>query len=130
MDLGDEKAEFDFACLISESNFDRQWDPKLFIGEAKSFGEGDLLKDKDVEKLKLIAERLPDCGIVFAVLRDHLHENETARLNELLLWLRTRRKQRKSKGDLLILTGNELFYDVSPTEKWQELGGRLSLIHI
>jgi hypothetical protein len=47
--------------------------PSLIIGEAKSFGSGELITAKDLAKLKALATKLPEAFIVIAVAARSLH---------------------------------------------------------
>ena len=56
------------------------------IGEAKSLGKGELIKPKDLTKLKAIASRLSDAVVVISVLRDHFTAVEGRRRISLPLF--------------------------------------------
>jgi hypothetical protein len=47
--------------------------PDIIIGEAKSLGEGDLIKSKDLEKLRIISRKFPGAIVVISVLRGQVH---------------------------------------------------------
>ena len=64
------KCEADFVALRRADKYDRIEDPELIIGETKSFGQGDLIKPKDLSKLKRIAAKVPGAVIVISVMRE------------------------------------------------------------
>ena len=71
--------ELDLALWFkSESTFQEEEEPKFVVGEAKSFGEGDLIKDKDIATLKAAAERIEGAYMLVAVLKPQLSNSEKA----------------------------------------------------
>jgi hypothetical protein len=70
------EAETDFVALKKNDMFGANKQPELIIGEAKSFGVGDLIKDKDIIKLKALGQKLPGAIIVISILRDKFTPTE------------------------------------------------------
>ena len=112
--------EIDFAIWVPEERgFDVNGEPRLIIGEAKSFGE-DVIKNDDLEKLKKSASSIPDSIIVISVLKESFSENEKQRLNEFVLWARDPVGYRPRHW-VILLTGTELFNEFLE-RTWKDLG--------
>ncbi|BBN58861.1 hypothetical protein [Hydrogenovibrio marinus] len=118
---GGQKAEIDFALWVpQEKRFDTYGEPRLIIGEAKSFGE-DIVKDDDLNKMKKTASLLPNSIIVISVLKDGFSEAEKARLRDFVEWSRGTPKDSRPKHWVILLTGIELFTEFLQ-HKWESLG--------
>lgn len=98
-------------------------EPRFIIGEAKSFGEGDIVKGKDIETLKWTAERLPGAFMVVSVLKRAFTRSEKQRLVELARWGRSTRINGEPRNPLIVLTGTELFADHDIRAEWKAAGG-------
>lgn len=119
-----QKTEIDFAIWLSEDRgFDVNGEPRLIIGEAKSFGK-DIIKSEDLEKLKVSASAVRDSIIVISVLKESFSENEIKRLKEFVLWAREPIDDRPRHW-VILLTGTELFSEFL-IQKWKELGAPYS----
>ncbi|MGE6608836.1 hypothetical protein ACQKE4_20395 [Halomonas sp. NPDC076908] len=115
-----QKTEIDFAIWIPEERgFNINGEPRLIIGEAKSFGE-DIIKGNDLDKLKKTASVIPDSVIVISVLKDSFSKEEKQRLIEFVSWAREPVNYRPRHW-VILLTGTELFND-SLERTWQNLG--------
>ena len=97
-------------------------DPELVIGEAKSFGEGELIKKSDVTKLTMLARNFPGSTIVVSVLRDDFTKKEKKLLESLASICRKPDSGGGMANPLVLLTGRELFFDFSLPETWKKLG--------
>jgi hypothetical protein len=85
--VGTLKCEVDLIAWRGEDRLgERQRPPTLIIGETKSLGKGQLIKQKDLTKLKAIASRLPDAVVVLSVLRDHFTSEEKKLLTKFVNW--------------------------------------------
>ena len=116
----EQKTEIDFAIWVPEERgFNINGEPRLIIGEAKSFGE-DVIKDDDLEKLKKSANVIPDSIIVISVLKESFSEAEKQRLKEFVLWARETVNYRP-KHWVILLTGTELFNEFLE-QTWKDLG--------
>jgi hypothetical protein len=82
------KCEADFIALRRADRLDRFEEPELVIGETKSFGQGDLIKPKDLAKLKRIASKLPGAVIVISVMRETFTATEKRILKGFVEWSR------------------------------------------
>jgi hypothetical protein len=103
------KAEADFLAWYSVGDFDSRREPRTLIGEAKSFGKGDLIKANDIAKLKLVASKIPGSIIVVSVLKTEFTPEETGRLIGLVRWGRRNSWQGKPINQVFTLTGIEIF---------------------
>ncbi|MGP5565445.1 hypothetical protein [Vreelandella alkaliphila] len=112
--------EVDFAVWASdESGFDINPEPRLIIGEAKSFAL-DAVKEKDLEQLKEAAALLPGSVLVISVLKESFSDEEIERLNRFVEWSR----ESSSYGPkhwVILLTGIELF-DEFLENNWKKKG--------
>ena len=116
--------EADYVAWIPRERYGENLAPKLVIGEAKSFGKGDLVKPHDLEQLRRIARTLPGATIVISVLRDHFTENEKRALLPFVKWARRLNKDWAPTNPVILLTGVELFNDFDLGSTWTEKGGR------
>ncbi|GJL56098.1 MAG: hypothetical protein NPIRA02_32300 [Nitrospirales bacterium] len=121
----DKKCEIDFALWSSEvSSHDYCSNPKLVIGEAKSFGEN-IIKEKDISQLKIAAEMLPDSVITISVLKENFSSNEKALLRKFIDWAR-RPVNHEPRHWVILLTGTELFAENGISNTWKNKGGPFS----
>ena len=122
MDDASPPCEVDFIACMSCRHLGKTLDPDLLIGETKSFGIVDLIRDEDIARLKNVAGRFPGAIIVCAVLRDHFTDKEKARLRRLVHWGRRPNQDGEPTNPVVLLTGNELFFDISLGTTWKHLG--------
>jgi hypothetical protein len=85
--------------------------PDIIIGEAKSLGEGDLIKSKDLEKLRIISRKFPGAIVVISVLRDRFTASG-----------------RKPTNPVILLTAHELLAEHHIGFTWKQLGAPYSEI--
>ena len=114
--------ELDFVAWRRKEGWDVSTAPDLVIGEAKSLGRGDLIKPKDLMRLKLVGEKLPGSIIVLSVLRDHFTANEKDILRPFVKWARRPDVRGEPSNPVVLLTSHELFMDHFVTETWKKLG--------
>ncbi|WP_447969889.1 hypothetical protein [Nitrospira sp. M1] len=118
---GDKKCEIDFALWTADDNrHDSYSDPKLIIGEAKSFGKN-TIKEKDISQLKIAAELLPDSVITISVLKEKFSDDEIALLREFIGWARKPIKH-EPRHWVILLTGTELFAELGIRDAWKKKG--------
>lgn len=119
---GSMELETDFFAWLSEDRDRLASEPDLVLGECKSFGN-DLFKEKDLNRLKNLAEHFESPYLVAACLKSELAKDEKARLAEFARdgWRRFRQGTRPYK--LVILTGMELFGSFSYKQRWESAGG-------
>lgn len=118
---GEKKCEIDFALWVEDNNnSDTYGDPKLVIGEAKSFGS-QVIKEKDISQIKKAAEMLPNSIIVVSVLKENFSDAEKVLLKKFVEWAR-----KPFNGDprhwVILLTGTELFAEHHITNAWKDKG--------
>ncbi|APG08148.1 hypothetical protein BKD09_07390 [Bradyrhizobium japonicum] len=118
------KCEVDFLAWRADDRLsDRQKPPTLIIGEAKSLGNGELVKQKDLAKLKAIASRLPNSVVVISVLRDRFTPTEKKLLTAFANWGRRVNVHGEPTNPVLLLTSNELMVRHFLSRTWEKLGG-------
>jgi hypothetical protein len=115
-------SEVDFVVWRGEDRHEVHTPPDLIIGEAKSLGQGDLIKTKDLKKLKTVAKKLPGAIIVLSVLRDCFTKNEKLILKPFVKWGRRPDIWGEPTNPVLLLTTNELFMNHFVSATWKELG--------
>ena len=116
-------SEVDFVVWLGNDLHDLHTPPVLIIGEAKSLGQGDLIKPNDLKKPKAVAKKLPGAIIVLSVLRESFTNNERAILKPFVKWGRRPDIWGEPTNPVLLLTTNELFMDHFVSATWKELGG-------
>ncbi|WP_120501225.1 hypothetical protein [Roseovarius sp. EL26] len=119
--------EVDFIAWRSRVHFGETLEPDLLIGETKSFGRGDLIQDDDIARLKRVAGQFPGSIIICSVLRDQFTDNEIERLKKLAQWARRPNQSCEPTNPLILLTGNELFFDITLGSTWKGLGEPYSM---
>jgi len=117
------KFEIDLAGWYSEGEkfwIDRS--PVAVFGEAKSFGM-DIFKERDVQRLKGLAEAIPGSYVVFSAMKKQLSDGEKARIKKFAEWGRVPQKNGEPRAMVIVLTATELFADHYLKQTWQEVGG-------
>jgi hypothetical protein len=125
MNLGfhGEKCEADFVALLSPDQMDGHTEPELVIGEAKSFGKGELVKAHDLSQLKKVGRKLPGAYILIAVMRNEFTPTEKTLLKKFALWGRRLNDRGRATNPVILLTRHELFMRYRISSAWKELGG-------
>lgn len=121
------RREVDFIAWHSEERFGHfgfRRPPKLIIGEAKSFGRGELVTRDEIAKLRQVADWLGEVVIVISVLRDGFTVKEKALLRALVRWGRRLNAVGEPRVPVILLTARELTFDYSLDETWRKLGER------
>lgn len=117
--------EVDFIAWHSDDGLrETRRPPQLVIGEAKSLGQGELIKPSELTKLRSVAAKLPEAVIVIAVLRDHFTPAETNILQGFVKWGRRVNAFGEPTNPVLLLTSHELTMDYSVSHTWKTLGGK------
>lgn len=121
----DKRMEADYIAFHQADAFESQYDPTVILGEAKSFGQGDLIKGKDIAKLKDLALRFPGSFLAVSVLRNEFTDTEKELLRTLVRWTRKLGTDGGPRNRVLLLTGHELLRQSEPiSHTWKEIGGR------
>ena len=118
IDGKEREIEVDLGLLMSDTS----WEGtriRLLFGECKTFNN---LKKSDKDKMSLIADEFPDAVLVFATLNKSLTKTEKKLLLSLLQKIRRQSASKQSHGNLLVLTGNELFDLHGPPYCWKGKG--------
>lgn len=121
LEFGGKKYEADFIAWWRKGNYDDDTPPSLIIGESKSLGKGDLLKPKDIDKLRSLATKLPGAVILISVMRDHFTPNEKKVLTSFVKWARRPNDAGQCTNPVILFTGHELFTDHNIASTWKEL---------
>jgi len=115
-------AEADFVAWRRSERHGADIPPDLLIGETKSLGQGDLVKPKDLAKLKAIARKLPGAKLVISVLRDNFTVSEKKWLQQFVKWCRRPDDHWRPTNPVILLTAHELFFEHLISATWEELG--------
>lgn len=121
---GEPPMEVDFALWYSGDSmgFDENEAVTVF-GESKSFGTK-CFHEEDISRMRRLAERFPGAFIVFAALKDELHEDERSAIAEFAAWGREPiHGTGRPRAPVMVLTGTELFAPWKITDAWNSLGG-------
>ena len=116
--------EVDYAAWVSHPSADRVAHPSLVFGEAKSFGEGDLIGPRDLTQLRRVATRFPGAVIVISVMREGFTPGEVRNLLPFVKWARRLDTHWMPTNPVVLLTGVELFHAFDIESTWRETGGR------
>lgn len=115
-------AEVDFVAWRRRETHGFHNPPDLILGETKSLGKGDLIKPKDLAKLKAIGRKLPGAILVISVLRDNFTDSEKKWLQQFVKWCRRPDDHGRPTNPVVLLTANELFFEHLINATWEELG--------
>ncbi|MHA1212978.1 MAG: hypothetical protein ACTSSH_11000, partial [Candidatus Heimdallarchaeota archaeon] len=114
------KCEVDFAIWLSDENgHDVHGDPRLLIGEAKSFAVNSVTQ-KDLSQLKIAAGLMPNSILIISVLKTEFSVDEIVLLKEFVEWAREPANY-KPKHWVILLTGTELYAEFLG-QAWEEKG--------
>jgi hypothetical protein len=121
------KTEADFILWYQRKRmFGTNHRTEIVFGEAKSFGK-DVFSDRDIDRMKRLAETFPGAILVFATMKDggEFSKDEIKRLRTLAQWGREHDSNtRRSRAPVIILTGLELFSDWYLKQTWKNKGGK------
>lgn len=95
----------------------------MVFGEAKSFGTK-CFHAKDVERMRQLADLFPGAFLVFAALKEALHEEERTAIAALAQWGREPLDDGRPRAPVIVLTGTELFSTWHIAHTWKELEGK------
>jgi len=117
------RVEVDFLALRRVERHDLAAAPEIILGEAKSVGKGQLIKPRDVARLKAVAAKLPGAVVVISVLRDHFLPAEKRILEPFVKWGRRLNADREATNPIVLLTSKELMFNFELAATWKDLGG-------
>lgn len=116
--------EIDFVAWFSRASFEHDLPPTLVFGEAKSFGDGDLVTRDELNSLRRLATQFPGSATIISVLRPKFTDNEKRLLLPFVNWSRRLNKYSRPTNLVILLTGIELFHEFDVESTWRDLGGR------
>ena len=115
--------ETDFTFLFRRQRVFGRWEEPLIVaGEAKSFAQ-DAIKERDIERLKLLAGKIPGIFLVIAILKERLSPQEAKRVTRLARWGRSLCRDGRPRAQVIILTATELFVQDNIADAWRRKGG-------
>lgn len=121
-----QRLETDFFAWWGDHGLTRSLrDPATIVGECKSLGT-DTFKDKDIARLKALAQAVPGAYLVVATLKTQFSPGEVRRLKALCRWGWSRAKPDRRPSRVIVLTGVELFGNGSLSYDWKQAGGALA----
>ena len=112
--------EADFGIFLSQGRLDEIKSPVVIFGECKSFF--DEFTNKDINRMKQMADNFPGSVIAFCILRPTLTVREKKIIAKLARRGRKHFKAERWLNPVLILTGIELFSDFGPPSCWKDKG--------
>ncbi len=122
------RMEIDFVLWRQENRlFQESQEPSIVLGEAKSFA-AEAFSSKVILNLKGLGQRFPGCFLVASVMKKEFSKKEKQFLMQLAMWGRTPGKDGMPRSPLIVLTGNELFFDWRLRHTWEELGGKFAAV--
>jgi len=92
-------------------------EPVLVLGECKSYGR---FLQKDVDRMRRLGDTFPGTTLVFCTFRRELDGSEKKRIAGLAKRGRESLAGERWLHPVLVLTGDELFSDISPPEWWRQ----------
>lgn len=118
--MGDEgDREVDLGLFIKEVKLSQSVVETIFA-ECKSYEK---FTRKDVERMRMLADQVPGCVLVFSTLRRGLSESETKLLRPLANYGRKCWRAGKAYSPVMIVTGTELLSRQEPLGTWRNCGG-------
>lgn len=124
--FGNQNSEIDFVVWNQEDKILRENpEPVTLFGEAKSFGVN-VFTQKVISTLRAVGQHFPGSFLVVAAMKKELSAKEKYLLRQLALWGRRPGKDGMPVSPLIVLTGNELFFDFHLQHTWKALGGKFA----
>jgi hypothetical protein len=116
--------EVDFTLWYRRGGIlDREEEPVLVFGEAKSFAE-ESFKPDDLNRMRKLGEKFPGAFLVFAALKDDLSDAERLEIGRLATWGRERLPDGRPRAPVIVLGGLELFSEWQIKRSWKKVGGQ------
>ncbi len=116
----DESFELDLALFLRSPSLESDR-TELVFAECKSYNE---FTRRDASRMGAVAGEFPGVVLVFATLRDCITDKEKRLLRPVVNRGRRYWKAERPFNPVLVLTGTELFSWKSPTNTWEDKGGR------
>lgn len=116
--------EIDFTFWYQRGEmWGQEEEPVLVFGEAKSFAV-ECFKEKDVARMRKLANKFPGAFLVFAVLKETLSDREKTDIAALATWGREQLDDGRPRAPVIVLTGTELFSSWNITAAWKDLADK------
>lgn len=115
---GDEELEVDYGALTEYRTMMERRRTVVFA-ECKTFNR---LLRKDVQRMECVRKHFNEAVLVFATLNDSLSEEEQRAILPLVKRCRPKKRMRRERHTVVILTGNELMAHSGPPYCWEEMG--------
>lgn len=112
---GEVDLEADLGVFLKESRFGVS-KVELIFAECKTYNK---FLQKDADRMRALAKAFPGAIIVFATLRKSLEDSERKLLAKVATQGRRYWKNDRPYNPVLILTGTELFSEISPEYAWK-----------
>ena len=112
--------EADFMMFYRNADF---WERRIewVFGECRTFNK---FKQRDIDRMQLIADSFPDAVLVVATLADGFSDEEKALLLLFVKACRAYGKLDRPRHGVLLLTGTELFSTFGPPLCWKDKPGK------
>jgi len=112
--------EADFMMFYRNADF---WERRIewVFGECRTFNK---FKQRDIDRMQLIADSFPDAVLVVATLADGFSDEEKALLLPFVKACRAYGKLDRPRHGVLLLTGTELFSTFGPPLCWKDKPGK------
>ena len=120
----DDTCEVDYAAWVRNPPAHHEAHPSLVFGEAKSFGEGDLIRTRDLAQLRRVGNRFPGAVIVVSVMKEKFTASELRNLLPFVKWGRRLNANWMTTNPVVLLTGVELFHEIDIPSTWRTKGDR------
>ncbi|MCK4629529.1 MAG: hypothetical protein KAT56_11030, partial [Sedimentisphaerales bacterium] len=121
-----QKSEADFLLWYQRNRIiENNYGVELIFGESKSFAK-DSFGEKDLKKLRNLAQRFPGSILVCATMKDKLDANEKKRIAKTAIWGRASTSIGTTRAPLIVLTATELFSQSTLGLRylWKHKGGK------
>lgn len=117
--------EADLTCLYKRSTW-RETGTHVVHAECKSFN---LFEQRDMDRMKDLAEAFPGAVLVFSTLNESLNKTEIKIIESLACAERKKRLRGVQYSPVVVLTGIELFSSRGIRECWERRGGLYEQFH-
>jgi hypothetical protein len=126
LEVEERKIEVDFVLWHQKGRFQGEnHEPATLFGEAKSYAK-EAFTEGELEKLRALAMRFPGSFLVLSCLKGHISAKEKRSIKRLAEWGRIPLDDGSPRAPVVVLTGNELFYEWHLEDTWKKAGGKAS----
>jgi hypothetical protein len=114
--------EVEFSFWYSRAGWREEHEVITVFGEAKSVADK-CFGPKDIARMRHVAELFPGSFLVFAALKNTLHQEERSLVADLAQWGREALDDGRPRAPVIVLTGVELFCSWHVNHTWKEFDG-------